>query len=166
MSGFISQEEAKAFAEAKFGSEPLEFQFGGKIINMFRHADAHYRNLYDSNSPMYPSCKNQYNAILPAKCTPHTFLIEIDGINIAMNKIISAIIRDKEKQISKEDLLTLLSAIDSLLNPDHELGKKYKQVIEQTAEIFNIDMTKIRPSLAQVPETAEQQKRPKFEGYS
>lgn len=157
MSDLVTQEEAKIFMEAKFGNEPLEFQYGGKIINMFRYADMHFRQAHGPDSPMHGMGESGYNAILPSKRNSRTFVIEIEGIGAAMAKIfgtIENIVEGKERQLPKEHLLTLLNAIDSLLNSEHELGKKYQQVVEQTAQIFNIDMQKIRPSLANAREAS------------
>ena len=160
MSKIITQEEAQAFQSAKFEEQALGFQYRGKIINTLRYAEGYANGTYTGE-------KDAYEAMAPSKRNNYTFLVEIEGLNFLMGKVLGAmeeIASGSDKKIPKEYVVTLLTTIDSLLNLEHPLGKKYHQVVEQTAQIFNIELGMESPLMAS-RQMMQSRQQPKNEGY-
>ena len=153
MSKIITQEEAQAFQSAKFEEQALGFQYRGKIINTLRYAEGYANGTYTGE-------KDAYEAMAPSKRNNYTFLVEIEGLNFLMGKVLGAM-----EKIPKEYVVTLLTTIDSLLNLEHPLGKKYHQVVEQTAQIFNIELGMESPLMAS-RQMMQSRQQPKNEGYN
>ena len=155
---FVSKEEAEAFVAPTYSMKDgkkssLLYQHTSGIINKFGNAAG------DGAS------NDARDIIAPSQRTEDTTYVIIPGLrllSVGITREIEGLVDGQPIEIKKSKVEAFLCRIDSLLNGDNEIAKEYMVVVEKTAEIFGLDMTKIRPSLAQVREMGGTVQRESF----